>query len=179
MTVVEKEEEEENNDDDDDDDNLMDDLIEAVEATEKIADLKDLVKTNDTFKPLRTKLVTFKTADTLREAMLDIIDGLEKVDNDDDNDNKPSKTPDKSEKKNTPTPPAKKAEKTPPAPKKESMSRIDAVAIALRDHKPKTVAKWIECADTVFGRENENESRMMIKYAQKVLSKFDIDFPTE
>ncbi len=49
-------------------------LWEMVDDCQKISDLKDLAKTNAEFKSIRSKLNSFKTADILRDAMLDILE---------------------------------------------------------------------------------------------------------
>jgi len=63
------------------------------------------------------------------------------------------------------------------ATKARSMTRMDAVCTALKDHNPETVEAWIKATNEVFGSENNQESLFNIRYAQKVLKHFNIAFP--
>lgn len=48
-------------------------LLEEVESCESLADLKEIAKGNDEFKAIRTKLITYKKVDDLKEKMLEIL----------------------------------------------------------------------------------------------------------
>jgi hypothetical protein len=48
-------------------------LLEEVESCESLADLKEIAKGNEEFKAIRTKLISYKKADDLREKMLEIL----------------------------------------------------------------------------------------------------------
>jgi TATA-binding protein-associated factor Taf7 len=78
---------------------------------------------------------------------------------------------------------AGKEKRKPPTRKTGSYTRIDAVCDALKTKKPKTVKDWIKATNEVYiskgGSANDSESAMMIKYASKTLSHFDIAFPAE
>ena len=78
---------------------------------------------------------------------------------------------------------AGKEKRKPPTRKTGSYTRIDAVCDALKTKKPKTVKDWIKATNEVYiskgGSANDSESAMMIKYAAKTLSHFDIAFPAE
>ena len=78
---------------------------------------------------------------------------------------------------------AGKEKRKPPTRKTASYTRIDAVCDALKTKKPKTVKDWIKATNEVYigkgGSANDSESAMMIKYASKTLSHFDIAFPAE
>ena len=80
--------------------------------------------------------------------------------------------------------PAAPKEKRTPLPRKTgSYTRIDAVCDALKTKKPKTVKDWVKATNEVYiekgGSANDSESSMMIKYASKVMTHFDVKFPTE
>jgi len=51
-----------------------DDLETQIENAEKISELKDIAKANDEFKKFRSNLNKYKTADDLREAMLEVLE---------------------------------------------------------------------------------------------------------
>ena len=78
---------------------------------------------------------------------------------------------------------AGKEKRKPPTRKTGSYTRIDAVCDALKTKKPKTVKDWIKATNEVYigkgGSANDSESSMMIKYASKVMTHFDVKFPTE
>ncbi len=80
-------------------------------------------------------------------------------------------------------PAAPKEKRTPPPRKTGSYTRIDAVCDALKTKKPKTVKDWVKATNEVYiekgGSANDSESSMMIKYASKVMTHFDVKFPTE
>jgi|GEM_PF-5042021 len=78
---------------------------------------------------------------------------------------------------------AGKEKRKPPTRKTGSYTRIDAVCDALKTKKPKTVKDWVKATNEVYiekgGSANDSESSMMIKYASKVMTHFDVKFPTE
>jgi len=78
---------------------------------------------------------------------------------------------------------APKEKRKPPQRKTGSYTRIDAVCDALQTKKPKTVKDWVKATNDVYiekgGSANDSESTMMIKYAMKVLTHFDVKFPAE
>ena len=51
-------------------------LLDQVEGAEKLKDLKDIARANDEFKAIRGKLNGYKTADELREDMLEILEDV-------------------------------------------------------------------------------------------------------
>ncbi len=53
-----------------------DGLAEEIEQARRLKDLKDIAKSNDEFKLIRGKLNGFKEIDDLRDAMLEILDGI-------------------------------------------------------------------------------------------------------
>ena len=83
-----------------------------------------------------------------------------------------------------PAPVKKPAKKSPPkkstTKKTSGYARIDAAVDALKK-KPKNMTEWIEFTNDVYiengGSANDAESRMMIRYAARVMSHFDVDFP--
>ena len=52
------------------------DLVNEIDDAERIKDLKDIAKSNDEFKLIRGKLNGYKEIDDLRDAMLEILDGV-------------------------------------------------------------------------------------------------------
>ena len=78
---------------------------------------------------------------------------------------------------------APKEKRKPPTRKTGSYTRIDAVCDALKTKKPKTIKEWVKATNEVYiskgGTANDSESMMMLKYASKVLTHFDIKFPAE
>ena len=63
------------------------------------------------------------------------------------------------------------------ASKTRTVTRMDAVCTALKEHKPETVQDWIKASNEVFGGENNQESLFCIRYASKVLKAFNIPYP--
>ena len=61
--------------------------------------------------------------------------------------------------------------------KAKTMSRMDAVCLALKDRKPETVQDWVKASNEVYGQENNQEALFNIRYCMKVLKNFNIAFP--
>lgn len=73
----EEEEEEEEANEEEEEEEEEESLHDKVEGADKLADLKAIASENNEFKPLRKKLNTFKKANELKEAMLDLLDDIE------------------------------------------------------------------------------------------------------
>lgn len=169
-------------------------LREEIEDADKLSELKEIANTNKEFKSLLNTLTKFTKPDPLREAMNELLDKVAEKTEEDPEEKKPAKKAapvakklvveeDVEEKKPAAKKPAveKKAALAKKEPK-SSYTRIDAVCDALKTRKPKTVEAWIAASNEEYvengGSENDKESLTMIKYAQKVLSHFDVDCPT-
>ena len=63
--------------------------------------------------------------------------------------------------------------------KPKTMSRMDAVMIALTTKKPTTIKEWIAETNALYGGENNAESMFNIRYATKVLTHVGVEFPKE
>ena len=71
--------------------------------------------------------------------------------------------------------PNTKDEANKPENKKETkvkMTRPDALCVALKTKKPKSMEEWIKYTNEIMGKANDSESRACILYAQKILPQF-------
>jgi len=181
-------------------------LLDGIADAKTMAELKDIVKYQDIFAPMRNEMTKYKSKDALREAMLAFLNNapepeapveeapvetveetvaatvIEKA---------PVIEKPKPEKKKV-SAPEKHAEKSAKDEtseegdvllKGDTFTRIDAVCEALKLLKPQTIDEWCTVADELYakrgGKLNMKQSRRRVNQAINVLRNFEIDFPHE
>lgn len=145
-----------------------DDLFTEVDNAERMKDLKDIAKSNDEFKTIRGELSKYKSTESLRTAMLDVLDGSE-----------PEKTePETAPKKDEVKPVEKK--KVDKFEKESSIiSRSDAVAQAIRKlcKRGATIQEIMSKSDEIYvqagGKSNPTATNVN-RYALHALVEFDV-----
>jgi hypothetical protein len=162
------------------------DLIKKIKATSKldltnrVKELKRLVKSYAVFESLRSGVAGKFDAQALRESMLKV---LIKAETEGVAPQEKEVIEKKETKKPEKTKAAPKPEKTKAAPK-SLYTRTDAVCDGLKTN-PKTIEEWVEAANKAIvnqgGKANNNESRGIIKLVSIVVRHFapTMKLPTE
>lgn len=161
-------------DEEEEDDEDIEDpsLAEVVQATKKRKDLKALAKSEPEFAGIKNKISKLKTADELREVMLEALESGKKPE--------PKKVPKAPEK---PTPKAKEEAPEKPAPKKapkarSKYSRGQSLKDALASSKKGlTRQELMEKSDSLYadkgGESNMNGAKAMVDIHLPVLILFE------
>ena len=169
-------EEEEEPEDEEEQEGIDDPTLEEVIAsTKKRAALKQIVREEPAFEPLRKKMSKYTTVSSLKAAMKA---QLEKANGKKEPEAAPKK---EAPKKEAPAPKAK-ADKKPAA---NGYSRIDSVCDAIKTDKVKDFKDLVAISNNIYiekkgpSADNVAEARTMARYVVKTLRHFGVSVPEE